>query len=154
MVLADVLEASYRAGFDTSDQADSPLTKVDRSTYTAFSNKNSQGTPSQYWVQRFIDRVSITLYTTPGASQAGDRIQFYYMKRIQDVGNYTNGVDVPYYYMPCMCAGLAYYLSLKYAPDRTQNLKMLYEDELLRAEAADGSETSTFITPKTYYPGI
>ena len=51
-------------------------------------------------------------------------------------------------------AGLAYYLSLKYAPDRTQNLKLLYEDELLRAEAADGSETSTYITPKTYYPSV
>jgi len=31
---------------------------------------------------------------------------------------------------------------------------MLYEDELLRAEAADGSETSSYITPKLYYPSI
>ena len=53
-----------------------------------------------------------------------------------------------------MCSGLAYYLSLKYAPERTDSLKLLYEDELLRAEAADGSDASTFITPKTYYPNI
>ncbi len=108
--------------------------------------------PSQYWVQRFIDRVTVTLYTTPSSSQAGSQIQFYYMKRIEDAGAYTNAADVPYYYIPCMCAGLAYYVSMKYAPDRTQNLKLLYEDELLRAEAADGSEASTYITPKTYYP--
>ena len=76
------------------------------------------------------------------------------MKRIDDVGAYTNAADVPYYYIPCMCAGLAYYLSLKYAPDRTQNLKLLYEDELLRAEAADGSSNSTYVTPKTYYPSV
>ena len=150
----DVFEASYRNNSGTTSQSDSPLTKIARSTYSSLSNKLATGQPSQYWVQRFIDRVSITLYTTPGASQAGDRIQFYYMDRIDDVGNYTNGVDVPYYYMPCMCAGLAYYLSLKYSPERTQNLKMLYEDELLRAEAADGSETSTYITPKTYYPSV
>ena len=150
----DVFEASYRNNAGTTSQSDSPLTKISRSTYSSLSNKLAQGQPSQYWVQRFIDRVSITLYTTPSASQAGDQIQFYYMSRIEDVGNYTNGVDIPYYYMPCMCAGLAYYLSLKYAPERTQNLKLLYEDELLRAEAADGSETSTYITPKTYYPSI
>ena len=150
----DVFEASYRSNAGTTSQSDSPLTKVSRSTYSALSNKLAQGQPSQYWVQRFIDRVTITLYTTPSSSQAGDRVQFYYMKRIDDAGDYTNAADVPYYYIPCMCAGLAYYLSLKYAPDRTQNLKLLYEDELLRAEAAEGSSNSTFVTPKTYYPSV
>jgi len=150
----DVFEASYRNNAGTTSQSDSPLTKISRSTYSSLSNKLATGQPSQYWVQRFIDRVTITLYTTPSSSQAGDRVFFYYMKRIDDVGDYTNATDVPYYYVPCMCAGLAYYLSMKYAPDRTQNLKLLYEDELLRAEAADGSEASTYITPKTYYPSI
>ena len=83
-----------------------------------------------------------------------DGFDFKKLKRIDDAGDYTNAADVPYYYIPCMCAGLAYYLSLKYAPDRTQNLKLLYEDELLRAEAADGSSNSTFVTPKTYYPSV
>ena len=150
----DVFEASYRSSAGTTSQSDSPLTKISRSTYSSLSNKLAQGQPSQYWVQRFIDKVTITLYTTPSSSQAGDRVQFYYMKRIDDAGDYTNATDVPYYYIPCMCAGLAYYLSLKYAPDRTQNLKLLYEDELLRAEAADGSSNSTFVTPKTYYPSV
>ena len=51
-----------------------------------------------------------------------------------------------------MTAGLAYYLAIKYAPDRTQMLKMLYEDELQRALEEDGSSTSTYISPKVYYP--
>ncbi len=152
--LADVLEASYRAGYDTSDQADSPLTKVDRSTYTAFSNKNSQGTPSQYWVQRFVDKVTMTLYLTPGGSQAGYFINFYYTKRIDDVGAYTNATDVPYRFVPCMIMGLSYYLALKYAPQRVQELKLLYEDELKRAESEDGSSNSTYISPKIYFPGV
>jgi len=149
----DIFEASYRSSAGTTSQSDSPLTKISRSTYSALSNKLAQGQPSQYWVQRFIDRVTITLYTTPSASEAGDRVQFYFMSRIDDAGSYTNAADVPYFYIPCMCAGLAYYLSLKYSPERTQNLKLIYEDELLRAEAADGSSNSTFITPKSYYPG-
>ena len=150
----DIFEASYRSSAGTTSQSDSPLTKISRSTYSSLSNKLAQGQPSQYWVQRFIDKVTITLYTTPSSSQAGDRVQFYYMKRIDDAGDYANATGVPYYFIPCMCAGLAYYLSLKYAPDRTQNLKLLYEDELLRAEAADGSSNSTFVTPKTYYPSV
>ena len=51
-----------------------------------------------------------------------------------------------------MVAGLAYYLAIKYAPDRVQMLKMLYEDELQRALAEDGSSSSTYISPKVYYP--
>ena len=71
---------------------------------------------------------------------------FYYLSKIQDVGAYNNTSDVVNRFYPCMMSGLAYYLSLKYSPERTQNLKMLYEDELLRAEAADGSETSTYMS--------
>ena len=75
-------------------------------------------------------------------------------ERIQDAGDYTNDADVPYRFVPCMIAGLAYYLAVKYAPDRIQMLKMLYEDELNRALQEDGSSSSSFITPKTYYPSI
>ena len=53
-----------------------------------------------------------------------------------------------------MIAGLAYYLAIKFAPDRIQMLKMLYEDELNRALQEDGSSSSSYITPKTYYPNV
>ena len=53
-----------------------------------------------------------------------------------------------------MIAGLAYYLGVKFAPERVQMLKMLYEDELKRALEEDGSSSSSFITPKTYYPNV
>jgi hypothetical protein len=53
-----------------------------------------------------------------------------------------------------MISGLSYYLSMKFAPQRTQEMKLLYEDELARALSEDGSASSTFITPKTYYPNI
>ena len=146
----DILEASYRNG----SSVDSPLTKISRSTYQALSNKSATGQPSQYFVQRFIDRTVVTLYLTPGSSQAGDFINYYYVKRIQDSGDYTNATDVPYRFVPCMVSGLAYYLAIKFVPDRIQMLKMIYEDELNRALVEDGSESSSFITPKTYYPNI
>ena len=148
--VSDVLEASYR----NSSSVDTPLTKIDRSTYQGLANKTSEGVPSQYFVQRFVDKVTITLYLTPGSSEAGNYINYYYVKRIQDVGNYTNATDVPFRFVPCMASGLAFYLSQKYAPQRTQELKLYYEDELARALSEDGSPSSTFISPKTYYPNV
>ena len=151
--ISDVLEAQLRSNRTATDQSDSPMTKVDRSTYGAFSNKLSQGTPNQYWVQRFIDHVSISVYPTPDSTNASKDMHFYYIKRIQDVGAYTNATDMPFRFVPCMVSGLAYYLSMKYQPQLTQNLKLIYEDEFQRALAEDGSASSTFITPKAYYPG-
>ena len=146
----DVLEASFR----NADNVDFPLTKINRSAYQALSNKTDTGIPTQYYVQRLIDRVTITLYLTPGTDEAGKKLNYYYVKRIQDAGAYTNDADVPFRFVPCMIAGLSYYLAQKYAPDRIQVLKMLYEDELQRALNEDGSSSSSFITPKTYYPSV
>jgi len=149
--MTDIQEADYRV---KSTSVDTPMTKISRSQYQGFSNKTDKGLPTQYWVQRFIDKVTMTLYLTPGAAQDGNYINFYYTKRIDDVGAYTNATDVPYRFVPCMISGLAYYLAIKYAPQRVQELKLLYEDELLRAEDEDGSSNSTYISPKIYYPGI
>ena len=151
--MSDVLEAQLRSNRTAVTQSDSPMTKVDRSTYAGFSNKLSKGTPNQYWVQRFIDHVSISVYPTPDATNASKDMHFYYIKRIQDIGDYTNATDVPFRFVPCMISGLAYYLSQKYAPQLMQAMKLAYEDELARALAEDGSASSTYITPKAYYPG-
>ena len=129
------------------------MTKVDRSTYAGFSNKLSKGTPNQYWVQRFIDHTSISVYPTPDSTNASKDMHFYYIKRIQDAGDYTNATDVPFRFVPCMVSGLAFYLAQKFAPDRIQAMKLYYEDEFQRALSEDGSSTSVHITPKTYYPG-
>ena len=146
----DILEMSYR----NSSSVDFPLTKINRSQYQSLSNKTDTGTPTQYFVQRFIDRVTVTLYLTPGSTEAGNFINYYYVSRIQDAGAYTNESDVPYRFVPCMVSGLAFYLSQKFAPQRTQEMKLLYEDELQRALQEDGSSSSAYISPKVYYPSV
>ena len=151
--MSDVLEAQLRSNRTQTTQSDSPMTKVDRSTYGGFSNKLSKGTPNQYFVQRFIDHVSIQVYPTPDSTNASKDMHIYYIKRIQDIGDYTNATDVPFRFVPCMVSGLAYYLSQKYQPQLIQPMKLAYEDEFARALAEDGSASSTHITPNTYYPG-
>tara|TARA_R100001369_G_scaffold11748_1_gene25551 strand:+ start:413 stop:1165 length:753 start_codon:yes stop_codon:yes gene_type:complete len=153
--VADVLEATLRTDRTAVDQSDSALTKIARSTYSAQANKLSKGTPSQYFVQRFVEKTTFTIYPTPDATNAGKAVHFFFVKRIQDVDStYTDATNVPYRFVPCMVSGLAFYLSQKVNPQLTQTMKLLYEDELARALAEDGSAASTFITPKNYYPNI
>jgi len=152
--VADILEATLRTDRTATDQADSALTKIDRSTYSALSNKLSKGTPSKYFVQRFVDKTTITVYPTADSSNASKDLHFYYVKRIQDAdGTYTDATDVPFRFVPCMVSGLAFYLAQKFQPQLVQQMKLYYEDELARALSEDGSSTSVHITPKVYYPG-
>ena len=151
--ISDVLDAQLRSNRTQTTQSDSPMTIVDRSTYAGFSNKLSKGTPNQYWVERFIDKVTIHIYPTPDSTNASKDMHFFFIKRIQDAGDYTNATDVPFRFVPCMVSGLAYYLAMKYVPQLTQTMKLVYEDEFARALAEDGSASSTHITPKAYYPG-
>jgi hypothetical protein len=153
--VADILEATIRTNRTETTQADSALTKIDRSTYSALANKLTKGTPAQYFIQRFIDKTTLTVYPTADSTNASKDLHFYYVKRIQDADStYTDATDVPYRFVPCMASGLAFYLAQKFNPQLTQQMKLLYEDELARALAEDGSSTSTYITPKNYYPNI
>ena len=154
--LDTVLEAYYRNNSDTTAPVDIALTKIDRSAYSQTPNKLAKGTPSQYYVERKLNP-SVFLYTTPSSSVSSTttpssfQFCFYYLAKIQDAGAYTNTSDIVNRFYPCMMSGLAYYLSQKYSPDRSQELERRYESELLRALDADNQGTSTFISPQTFY---
>ena len=154
--LDTVLEAYYRNNSDAAAPQDIALTKIDRSTYSQTPNKLAKGTPSQYYVERKLNP-SVFLYTTPSSSVSSTttpsnfQFCFYYLAKIQDAGAYTNTSDVVNRFYPCMMSGLAYYLSQKYSPDRSQELERRYESELLRALDADNQGTSSFISPQTFY---
>ena len=148
----DVLEAyisSTATASDNSNTQDVSLTKIDRSAYAALPNKLNTGQPSQYFVDRQTTP-KIYVYQAPDLNTY-TTLKFYTINRIEDAGAYTNQADVAYRFLPCMCSGLAYYLSQKRAPDRIQLLKQLYEDELIRALNEDGSRTSVYISPQTYF---
>ena len=154
--ISTVLEAYYRNNSDTANPQDIALTQISRSQYSQTPNKLTQGTPSQYYVARRLNP-SIFLYATPSSSVSSTttpssfQFCFYYLSKIQDVGAYNNTSDVVNRFYPCMISGLAYYLSQKVSPDRSQELERRYESELLRALDADNQGTSSFISPQTFY---
>ena len=152
--VSDVLEAyiSSTSGTPGTTTNDLSLSKIDRSTYAALPNKGTQGQPSQYYVDRQTTPV-IYLYQTPDLSTY-TYLKYYVIKRIEDSGAYTNTAYVAYRFIPCMCAGLAYYLAIKRSPQRAELLKLAYEDEMKRALDEDGSRTSLYISPQSYFPNV
>ena len=147
---SDVLEMTFRqvTGGNTTDTT---MTKISRSEYQALPNKFSQGQPTQYYVERNLSNVVINLYQTPDTTDT--QINYNYIGRIEDVGQYTNQPDAPFRFLPCMVSGLAFYLSQKKAPQMTQALKLYYEDELQRALTEDGQRASIHLTPQNYFVG-
>ena len=154
--MTSILEAYYRNNSNTAAPSDVALTQISRSAYSATPNKLTQGTPSQYYMDRKLNP-SIFLYATPSASISSTttpssfQFCFYYLARIQDAGSYNYTSDIVNRFYPCMMSGLAYYLSQKVSPERSGELERRYESEMLRALDADNQGTSSFISPQTFY---
>ena len=134
---------------DTNDFA---ATSISRATYFNLPNKATSGRPSQYYFQREINP---TMFLYPAVPASGTyTLKYYAMIRLSDADAYTNNAEIPFRFLPCMTAGLAFYLSQKKAPERMQPLKLLYEDEFKRAADQDGARTSLFLTPQSYFPSV
>tara|TARA_R110002153_G_scaffold82583_1_gene208223 strand:+ start:36 stop:704 length:669 start_codon:yes stop_codon:yes gene_type:complete len=127
---------------------DYELSRMSRGEYLTLPNKTTQGRPSQYYYNRQI-LPQITLWATPDNST--DTLVYYFVQRIQDVDTLANTTDAPFRFLPCMVAGLAYYLSLKRAPDRVQMLKSIYEEEFQRAADEDEDRVPLKLQPSVSY---
>ena len=141
--VVDLLEVVLR----NSSGTDFTLTQMSRSEYLRIPNKGNTGQPSQYFFDRQVTP-TITLWSTPDASYT---LVFYYVRRIEDADALVNTTDAPFRFLPCMAAGLAYYIAIKRAPDRIQILKAIYEEEFQRAAAEDASSTPLKLTPNISY---
>ena len=145
--------ASYTLSADFTDLlevvvrrsgTDFMLTKMSRGEYLNIPTKTQEGRPTQYYFDRKTTP-SITLWPTPENST--DTLVFYYVRRIQDVDTQVNTTDAPFRFLPCVIAGLSYYLAVKKAPDRIQLLKSIYEEEFQRASDEDDDRVPLKLTP-------
>ena len=117
---------------------------ISRSTYLNYTVKTSGGRPTQYYFEKTINP---KLFLYP-AADAAYTVVYYAMLRMKDSGDYTNNNEIPFSFLPCLTAGLAYYLALKYAPEKIQILKMVYEEEFKRAADTNRENVSSHFVPK------
>jgi len=145
----DVLSAVIRQNSGSSNQSDLNITRIGRDAYLNLTSKRSTGRPVQFYVDRQITPV-IKLWPTPDSSSSYELV-FDRLVRLDDADAQVNTVEVPFRFYPCVSAGLAYYLSIKFAPDRANLLKAVYEEELQRAMQEDRDRSSLQISPSYDY---
>lgn len=138
----NVLSAVIRDS-STTPAIDITIDRISRSEYLNLPNKTTQARPAQIYVER-TNNPKVYLYP---AADTTYTLVYYRIRRIQDAGDYTNTADINFRFLPCLVAGLSYYLSLKFAPDRIGTMKQLYEEEFARAAAEDRDTASFFIVP-------
>jgi len=148
-----------------SSTTDVAMTKISTTDYMNLSRKEQKasgdGRPVQFaLVQGTVQTGAGTNYGRPEnpmalflyPSPSSDFIfKYFYIGRIQDAGDYTNNADVPFYFLPCLTAGLAYYISLKRAPALSANLKSVYDEEFQRAADNDRERVPLRVKPAQAY---
>ena len=142
-------------------QTDINISRISVDTYSTIPNKNAQGRPIQVWINRQSGA------TEPGTGVAYPQINvwpapeqsnyytfvYWRLRRIQDVGSGTTTQDIPFRFLPCMVAGLAYHLSKKVpgALERSQMLKMEYEELWQQAADEDREKAPLRIAPRQMF---
>ena len=152
----DLLDHVVRTGTG-SNQTDINISRISVDTYSTIPNKNAQGRPIQVWINRQSGATTPTGVANPTINvwPSPDQNNFYTfvywrLRRIQDAGNGDNTQDIPFRFLPCMVAGLAYHLSMK-IPDalpRAQMLKGVYEELWQQAADEDREKASLRIAPR------
>ena len=145
----DLLDQVVRTGSGSQSlQQDITLNRISVSTYASIPNKLIQGRPIQVWVERLRDRPTMTLWPIPDKDSTYT-IEYFYMRRIEDAGQGSETPDMPFRFLPCLVAGLAYYIAMK-VPElgsRLGVLKESYEEQFALAAGEDREKTSSHFVP-------
>jgi hypothetical protein len=143
-----------------SNQADLTITRISVSTYATIPNKLAQGRPIQVWINRQsgatepagLNPPTINVWPTPDNSQPYTFV-YWRMRRIQDAGTGTATQDIPFRFLPCLTAGLSYYLALKIpeALPRLDVLKAMYDEAWELAAGEDREKAADRLVPRQMY---
>ena len=143
----DIIEHSIRTGTGLN-QTDLNIARISVSTYASIPNKNTPGRPIQIYVERARDNPVVTLWQVPDTNEY--TLVYRRMRRLQDAGNGPNTADVPFRFIPCLVAGLAYQIGLM-TPESAQLLPILqaeYERQWDIAAGEDRDRASVRMVPR------
>ena len=142
-------------------QTDITINRISIDTYSTIPNKNAQGRPIQVWINRQsgadypgtgVKEPQINVWPAPDQSNFYTFV-YWRLRRLQDAGDGVTTQDIPFRFLPCLVAGLAYHLSLKVpgALDRSQMLKAEYEELWQQAADEDREKAPLRIAPRQYF---
>lgn len=152
----DLLEQVIRTNSgNVSTQSDLTLSRISVATYATIPNKLSQGRPIQIYIDRARDNPTATVWPVPDQGTADSPtyvLKYYRMRRIQDAGAGIQTADVNFRFLPCLVAGLAYYVAMK-DPElvtRLPILKAAYEESFELAAGEDREKATISLIPRLF----
>lgn len=151
----DLLEHVIRTNpGNASTQADLTITRISVSTYASIPNKLTQARPIQIYINRQAPTPTVTVWPTPDPSTTYTLV-YWRLRRLQDAGNGSNTMDVPFRFLPAMVAGLAYYLAMKIpsGAERLPILKAQYEEAWQLASEEDREKAAVRFVPRQMFIG-
>lgn len=155
-----------------NNQADLTISRISVSTYATIPNKLQQARPIQVWINRQsgatyagtstttppagLDAPKIVVWPTPDQGSVGDpyyTFVYWRLRRIHDAGNGVNTQDIPFRFLPCMIAGLSYYMALKIpgADARLPILKQQYDEAWDVAASEDREKAPIRFVPRRMF---
>ncbi len=149
----DLLEQVIRTDSgDQYTQSDLTISRISVSTYASIPNKLTQGRPIQVYIERLVANPKINVWPVPDKDNEYI-FKYYRMRRIQDAGSGIETADVSFRFLPCLVAGLAYYIAMKdpeLAP-RIPLLKDVYEEQFQLAAEEDRVKAPARFVPRIGY---
>ena len=127
------------------------MARISRDSYLNIPNKATTGRPNQFFLDR---QVTPNLKIWPVPENSTDVIYYDALTRIDDANTQVNTLNIPFRFYPCLAAGLAYYISIKRAPNKVQLLKAVYEEEFERAMTEDRDRSSFHVSPSLDYYAV
>lgn len=154
----DLLEHVIRTGTG-QNQTDIDITRISVSTFASIPNKTAQGRPIQVWIDRksgqtnaasVVQYPTFTVWPVPDNSQTYTFV-YWRLRRMLDAGSGITNQDVPFRFLPCLVAGLSYFLSVKIAPDRMVALKAMYDESWELAAGEDREKAAVRFVPRQQF---
>jgi hypothetical protein len=154
----DLLEHVIRTGTG-QNQTDIDITRISVSTFASIPNKTAQGRPIQVWIDRksgqtnaasVVQYPTFTVWPVPDNSQTYTFV-YWRLRRMLDAGTGVTNQDVPFRFLPCLVAGLSYFLSVKIAPDRMVALKAMYDESWELAAGEDREKAAVRFVPRQQF---
>jgi hypothetical protein len=144
----DLIEHVIRTGSGTS-QADLSVSRISVSTYASIPNKLATGRPIQVYIDRVSPTPTVNMWPVPDTAQTYTLV-YWRLRRIQDAGTGANTMDVPFRFLNCMVAGLAYMISIKVPGglERVALLKQQYDEAWELAATEDRDKSSSRFVPR------
>jgi len=145
----DLMEHQIRTNSgNATTQSDLTISRISVSTYASIPNKLSQGRPIQLYIERLRDEPHVNVWPVPDSN---DYVLYYWrMRRIQDAGAGVETADMNFRFLPCLVAGLAYYIASK-DPDLMPRIPMLqgeYERQFELAAGEDREKATIRLVPR------